>query len=144
MFFSSYYLCNCSTADISVFSFDVNWPKKLFPEVRKIPFESSCILEREKERTQKRVYINKIQQDTTDAGIYLLQNHSTCFGCLSHPSSGVHKTVTAASGTGHITYQGNDLLPAWPRWQKVVALIRDMTCTRSRSYSLMYSWRWVR
>ena len=22
-------------------------------------------------------------------------------GCLSHPSSGVHQTVTAASGTGH-------------------------------------------
>jgi hypothetical protein len=35
------------------------------------------------------------------AGIYLLQNYSTCFGCLSHPSSGVHKTVTAVSGTGH-------------------------------------------
>jgi len=35
------------------------------------------------------------------AGVYLLQNYSTCFGCLSHPSSGVHKTVIAASGTGH-------------------------------------------
>ena len=35
------------------------------------------------------------------AGAYLLQNYSTCFGCLSHPSSGVHQTVTAASGTGH-------------------------------------------
>jgi len=35
------------------------------------------------------------------AGIYLLQNHSTCFGCPSHPSSEVHKIVTAASGTGH-------------------------------------------
>ena len=35
------------------------------------------------------------------AGVYSLQNYSTCFGCLSHPSSGVHKTVTAASGTGH-------------------------------------------
>jgi len=34
------------------------------------------------------------------AGIYLLQNHSTFFGCPSHPSSGVHKTVTAAFGTG--------------------------------------------
>ena len=52
-------------------------------------------------------YINKIQQDATVAGIYLLQNYSTCFGCLSHPTSGVHQTVTAASGTGHITYQGN-------------------------------------
>ena len=35
------------------------------------------------------------------AGMYLLQNYFTCFGCLSHPSSGVHQTVTAASGTGH-------------------------------------------
>ena len=35
------------------------------------------------------------------AGIYLLQNHSTYFGCPSHTLSGVHKTVTAASGTGH-------------------------------------------
>ena len=85
------------------------------------------------------LYINKIQQDATDAGIYLLHNYSTCFVCLSHPSSGVHQTVTAASSTGHITYQGNDLLPAWPCWQKVVALIRDMTCTRRCSYSLMYS-----
>ena len=35
------------------------------------------------------------------AGIYLLQNHSTCFGCPSHPSSEVHENVTAASGRGH-------------------------------------------
>jgi len=35
------------------------------------------------------------------AGVYLMQNYSTCFGCLSHPSSGVHKTVTTASGAGH-------------------------------------------
>ena len=41
---------------------------------------------------------NEMQQY---AGVYLLQNYSTCFGCLSHPSSGVHQTVTAASGTGH-------------------------------------------
>ena len=34
------------------------------------------------------------------AGIYLMHIYSTCFGCPSHPS-GVHKTVTAASGTGH-------------------------------------------
>jgi len=41
---------------------------------------------------------NKMQQY---AGIYLLRNHSTCFRCPSHPSLGVHKSVTAASGTGH-------------------------------------------
>ena len=33
------------------------------------------------------------------AGIYLLQNYSTCFGCPSRPSSGVNKTVTVDSGT---------------------------------------------
>ena len=42
---------------------------------------------------------NKMQQY---AGVYLLQNYSTCFGCPSHPSSGVHQTVTAASGTGPV------------------------------------------
>ena len=47
--------------------------------------------------------INKIQQDAT-VRRYLLQNNSTCFGCLSHPSSGVHQTVTAAPGTGHIVW----------------------------------------
>ena len=35
------------------------------------------------------------------AGFYLLQNYSTRFGCPSHPLSGIHQTVTAASGTGH-------------------------------------------
>ena len=35
------------------------------------------------------------------AGIYLLQVYCTCFGRPSQPSSGVQKTVTAASGTGH-------------------------------------------
>ena len=35
------------------------------------------------------------------AGIYLLQNRSTCFGCPSHPSSEELKTAIAASGTGH-------------------------------------------
>jgi len=34
------------------------------------------------------------------ASIYLLQNHATCFGCPSHPSSRIQKTVTAVSGTG--------------------------------------------
>jgi len=41
---------------------------------------------------------NKMQQY---ADIYLLLNYSTCFGRPSHPSSGVHKTVVAASGTDH-------------------------------------------
>ena len=41
---------------------------------------------------------NKIQPS---AGIYLLQFYSTCFGRPSDSSSGVQKTVTAASGTRH-------------------------------------------
>ena len=59
------------------------------------------------------------------AGIYLLQNHCTCFGCSLHPSSGVHKTVTAASGTGHSICATTFLQHGqiWPRWRKVVAQI---------------------
>ena len=49
-------------------------------------------------RNSKLIRSNKMQQY---AGIYLLQNHSTCFRSPSHPSPGVHKIVTAASGTGH-------------------------------------------
>ena len=47
-------------------------------------------------------YINKIQQDAkVRRYLFTAKSLSTCFGCPSHPSSGVHKTVTAASGTGH-------------------------------------------
>ena len=35
------------------------------------------------------------------AYIHLLLNYSTCFGRPSRPSSGVHKTVVATSGTDH-------------------------------------------
>jgi len=41
---------------------------------------------------------NKMQLNVDN---YLLLNYSTCFGCPSHPSSGVNKTVVAASGTDH-------------------------------------------
>ena len=49
-------------------------------------------------------YINKIQQDPTVCGYsFTAKSLSTCFGCSSHPSSGEHKIVTAASCTGHST-----------------------------------------
>ena len=35
------------------------------------------------------------------ADICLLLNYSTCFGRPSRPSSGVHKTLVATSGTDH-------------------------------------------
>ena len=44
------------------------------------------------------------------AVIYLLQNYSTCFGYPLHSSAGIHKSLTAASGTGLITYLNNNLL----------------------------------
>ena len=44
-----------------------------------------------------------IQRDATQSSLFIiLQVPSTCFGCQPHSSSGVHKTVTTASGTGHI------------------------------------------
>ena len=56
------------------------------------------------------------------AGIYLLQNQSTCFGCPSRTSSGVHKTVTAATGTGHsiwvTTFLRRGLRPKGVRGQR--------------------------
>jgi len=39
------------------------------------------------------------------ADIYLLLNYSTRFGRASRPSSGVHKTVVAASGTDHTVWE---------------------------------------
>ena len=44
-----------------------------------------------------------VQRDATQSSLFIiLQFQSTCFGCQPHPSSGVHKPVTTASGTGHI------------------------------------------
>jgi len=46
-----------------------------------------------------------VQRDATQSSLYIiLQGHSTCFGCQPHPSSRVHKTVTAASGTSRIFF----------------------------------------
>ena len=41
------------------------------------------------------------------ADIYLLLNYCTCFGRPSRPSSGVHKTIFAASGTDHAVWGAN-------------------------------------
>ena len=54
------------------------------------------------------------------ADIYLLQSHSTCFGCPQYPSSGVLKTVTAASGTGHNTGTATSLQRGLIRQQATV------------------------
>ena len=42
-----------------------------------------------------------VQRDATQSSLFIiLQVHSTCFGCQPHPSSGVLKAVTTASGAG--------------------------------------------
>jgi len=72
-------------------------------EEQPLPFEQYHFLRAESTTTPDilrfiLIRSNKMQQY---AGIYLPQNYSACCGHPSHPSSGVHKTVTAASGTGH-------------------------------------------
>jgi len=48
-----------------------------------------------------KVRLKKFNEMQQYADIYLLLNYSTCFGLPSDPSSGVHKTVVAASGADH-------------------------------------------
>ena len=55
-------------------------------------------------RTSRLNKSNKMQQY---ADIYLLLNYPTCFGRPSRPSSGVHKTVVAASGTDHTIWEAS-------------------------------------
>ena len=53
------------------------------------------------------------------------------FRVTLHPSSGVLKTVTAASGTGHIIGPATSFqrgqVATWPRWKEVVAVSPE-TC----------------
>jgi len=55
------------------------------------------------------------QRDAVLSSLFIvLQNHSTCFGCPLHPSSGVHKTVVTTTGTSHVYRSGSYLTLAWP------------------------------
>jgi len=58
---------------------------------------------------------NKMQQY---ADIYLLLNYSTWFGRPSYPSSEVHNTVVATSGTDHTSYY-----LTWSRLRKLAPQI---------------------
>jgi len=42
------------------------------------------------------------ERDAVLSSFYLLPNHSTCFVCSLHPSSGVHKSVVTTTGTSHV------------------------------------------
>ena len=61
------------------------------------------------------------------AGIYLLQKSFYMFRVSQHPSSGVVKTVTAVSGTGH-----NTGLQATLEGSSCTSI---MTCTGGCGYS---------
>ena len=62
-----------------------------------------------------------VQRDATQSSLFIiLQVHSTWFGCQTHPSSGVHKTVTTASGTVQL-FPSNVARRAWQSWREVAA-----------------------
>jgi len=69
------------------------------------------------------------------ADIYLLLNYCRCFGRPSRPSSGVHKTVVAASGTDH-TIWGATFLKRGQSLRKLAPQIlkRDQIRTGLESY----------
>ena len=49
-----------------------------------------------------RFILTTVQRGATHSSLFIILHvHSTCFGCQPHHSSGLHKTVTTASGTGH-------------------------------------------
>ena len=70
------------------------------------------------------IYINNCPtRCNTKQSIYYSASSLYMFSGANHPSSGVHKTVTTASGTGHIFCATTALQrgQAWPRWREVVA-----------------------
>ena len=76
------------------------------------------------------------------ADIYLLLNYSTCFGRPSHSSSGVHKTVVAASGTDHTVWGASclkrDQISPYLVMYEEAEFPDSMICTRGFNYSFMY------
>ena len=74
----------------------------------------------------------------------LLQNHSTCFACPPHPPSGVLKTVTAASGTGHNIGTATSLqrgqVGTWPRWREVLMNFRGFPPGCGDSVADFWGW----
>jgi len=73
------------------------------------------------------------------ADIYLLLNYSTYFGRPSRPSSGVHKTVVAASGTDHTVWGASFFKRDHVVTSEKVIFLDSMICTRGCNYSFLYS-----
>ena len=62
------------------------------------------------------------------ADIYLLLNYSTCFGLPSRPSSGVHKTVVATSGTDHTIWEAS-FFKRDQIWSRLKTLAPQIVCS---------------
>jgi len=67
----------------------------------------------------------KVQPDATVCRYLFIAKALYMFRVSQHPSSGVLKTVTAASGTGHNTGTATYLqrYPIGPRWREVAVPI---------------------
>ena len=80
-----------------------------------------------------------VQRDATQSSLFIiLQVHSACFGCQPHTSSGVHKTETTSSGTGHIFCAATSLQhgQAWLCWREVAGPVPEAVVTVLWSYFL--------
>jgi hypothetical protein len=66
----------------------------------------------------------KIQPDATVCRYLFTTKSLYMFRVSQHPSSGVLKTVTAASGTGHNTGTATSLQrgPIGPRWRPILTI----------------------
>jgi len=73
-------------------------------------------IEHLREKALPNSWLEKSNEMQQYADIYLLLNYSTCFGRPSRPSSVVHKTVLAASGTDHTIWEAS-LLDLYQRLQ---------------------------
>jgi len=77
------------------------------------------------------------------ADIYLPLNYSTCFGRPSRPSSGVHKTEVAASGTDYTIWGASffkrDQIRTYSVTFEEACSPDSMICTRGCNFSFMHS-----
>jgi len=78
-----------------------------------------------------------VQRDAKQSSLFIiLQVHSTCFGCQPQPSSGVHKTVTTASGTVAASLQRGQVNLATLEGGSYTKIVTSTGCC---SYSFVYS-----
>jgi len=78
-----------------------------------------------------RYILINVERDATQSNLFtILQVHSACFGCQPHPSTGVHKTVTTASGTGHIFCAATSIQRG--QVERTCSIINRLLCIASR------------